>query len=184
MPKEKISKKELIIESVRVFRKKGYYRTSMADLAAACRLTKGAFYHHYKSKEEVMMTCLVATSKMFEEKVFAIAYQEEMTVMQKLHKMEEVIFYAFTKETGGCYFSNTILETVHVEDTFIRTIKDFFSKWEQAMIAIFASKYPQAKAKELSENSITDIEGAIILMQLHNDTKYLKNALKRVIESY
>ena len=36
----------------------------------------------------------------------------------------------------------------------------------------------------LSEKSIADVEGSIILMQLHNDTKYLKKALNRSIDLY
>ena len=184
MPKEKISKQNLILESIRVFRRKGYYRTSMTDLAAACGLTKGAFYHHYKSKEDVMMTCLISTSNVFEEKIFSIAFSDSHTPIEKLSKMADVIFYAFTKESGGCYFANTILETVHIEDTFIETIKDFFKKWENAMVEIFSIKYPKSKARELSEKAIADIEGSIILMQLHNDTTYLQNALNRGIQSY
>tara|TARA_Y100000782_G_C10185906_1_gene266529 strand:- start:4203 stop:4757 length:555 start_codon:yes stop_codon:yes gene_type:complete len=184
VPKEKISKQDLIAKSIDVFWKKGYYRTSMADLATACGLTKGAFYHHYKSKEEVMMNCLVSTSDMFEDKIFSIAYKEEYTALEKLNKMADVIYYAFTKENGGCYFANTILETVHIEATFIDVIKDFFSRWEAAMVEIFSSNHSESEAKELSLKSIADIEGSIILMLLHSDTSYLKNALNRSIESY
>ena len=132
MSREKISKEDLIIRSIQVFRKKGYYRTSMTDLSKACGLTKGAFYHHYKNKEEVMMNCLISTSNLFEDKVFSIAFNNDYLPIKRLIKMADVIFYAFTKEMGGCYFANTILETVHIEDTFISTIKDFFSKWEDA----------------------------------------------------
>jgi len=184
MSKDKISKEELIIRNIRVFRKKGYYRTSMTNLSKACGLTKGALYHHYKNKEEVMMNCLVSTSNLFERKVFSIALDNKYSAIERLNKMAEVIFHAFTKEIGGCYFANTILETVHIEDTFISTIKDFFSKWEDAMIEIFSSKYSKNEAKMLSEKSITDIEGSIILMQLHNDTNCLKKVLKRSIELY
>lgn len=179
MPKQKISKKQLIEKSISIFRKKGYYRTSMSDLAKACNLTKGAFYHHFKNKEEVMLVCLNATSDIFEKYVFSIAYDEALTEKKRLAKMAKITFDAFTKEKGGCYFANTILETAHIEDTFIDTIKDFFSMWEQAITHILSSKFSKKKAKEMSLQSITQIEGAILLMQLHDDKKYLKNALQQ-----
>lgn len=182
MPKQKITKSQLIEKSISVFRTKGYYRTSMSDLAVACDLTKGAFYHHFKNKEEVMLTCLNATSEMFKNYVFSIAYNEKLTPKSRLTKMSAITFDVFTREKGGCYFANTILETAHVEDTFIDTIKEFFSTWEKAITHILSSKYSRKKAKKMSLQSISDIEGAILLMQLYKDKKYLKDALQRTIK--
>ena len=184
MPTQKITKQNLIQNSIRTFREKGYYRTSMSDLALASGLTKGAFYHHFKNKEEVMTSCLLSTFHFFKDQVFSIAYEEELKISERLDKMAQVIFNIFSKEVGGCYFANTILETAHVEDVFNDIIKKFFSMWEKAMIYLFSTKYPLDKARELSIQSIVDIEGSIILMQLHNDTLYLKNSLNRIVNLY
>ncbi|HEX8657003.1 MAG TPA: TetR/AcrR family transcriptional regulator [Hymenobacter sp.] len=56
MPIQKITRKELLRTCIQVFRKQGYYRTSIQDLAQATGLTKGVFYHHFASKEEIMHT--------------------------------------------------------------------------------------------------------------------------------
>ena len=184
MPLQKITKEELLLKSISVFTKKGYYRTSMSDLAKACHLTKGAFYHHYESKEAVMMSCLMTTAEIFKKNVFSIAYEENTSPMNRLKKMAEVTYKTFTVENGSCYFANTILETIQIEDTFIEIIKDFFAAWEAAMMKIFTTKYSKKKSKELSIKAIVDIEGSMILMQLHNDTKYLKDSLNRIMKTY
>ncbi|WP_026999423.1 TetR/AcrR family transcriptional regulator [Eisenibacter elegans] len=146
----------------------------MADLAAATGLTKGAFYHHFASKEEVMKKSLQATTLWFERKVFGIAYQEG-SPKERLAKMTEVLFEAFTRSQGGCFFANTILETAHVEDTFLEEIEHFFGLFEQALSHIFQTQY----SKGLAHQIIADIEGSIIVMQLRKDPQILKDALNR-----
>ena len=48
MPLHKTTPAEIIKNSIKVFRKKGYYRTNMNDLAKETGLTKGIFYNHHK----------------------------------------------------------------------------------------------------------------------------------------
>ena len=61
MPLHKKSPEEIIKQSILVFRTNGYYRTTMNDLAKATGLTKGAFYHHFSNKEDVMKKSLQTT---------------------------------------------------------------------------------------------------------------------------
>ncbi len=179
MPIQKTTKGDIIKKSIQVFRKKGYYRTSMADLAEASELTKGAFYYHFTNKEDVMLKSLQATRQWFDKKIFSIAYKDELSGKQRLKNMSDVLFKAFTIEIGGCFFANTILETAHIEDTFKHDLKEFFNDWENALIHILKSKYMNKEAKEFASQIMADIEGSIILMQLFDDKKYLKKAIER-----
>ena len=54
MALQKITKEEIIRIGIDLFRKQGYNRTSMNDLALACGLQKGSFYHYFSSKEALM----------------------------------------------------------------------------------------------------------------------------------
>lgn len=180
MALQKISKKEIIAISIRMFRKQGYYRTSMADLAKATGLTKGVFYHHFASKEELMKTALTTLSAWFEEKIFKAAYLPDLTPQEKFDRIAESAIKAFTSDLGGCLFANTILETAHVEETFLPEIKHFFQNWENAMCKVFEEKYAQQALVEIAKQNIADIEGALILMQLYKDTSYLQRTLERL----
>lgn len=181
MPLHKTSPEEIIKQSILVFRTNGYYRTTMNDLAKATGLTKGAFYHHFSSKEDVMKKSLQATSFWFERKIFRIAYNDKLSSKKRLVEMADVLFDAFTQSKGGCFFANTILETAHVEDTFLVEISHFFDLFEKALEHIFKEKYSKKELVNLTQQVIADIEGTIILMQLRKDPTLLKNALNRVI---
>ncbi|MEL6190612.1 MAG: hypothetical protein AAFR66_01115 [Bacteroidota bacterium] len=61
-------------------------------------------------------------------------------------------------------------------------MKVFFQEWESAMVHILQSKYPEAEAKKLGKRTIVDIEGSIVLMQLHGDIQYLQDSIDRCIE--
>jgi TetR/AcrR family transcriptional repressor of nem operon len=43
----------LLDAAVRVIREKGYHATSVDELCAAAGVTKGAFFHHFKTKEDL-----------------------------------------------------------------------------------------------------------------------------------
>ena len=182
MPKQKTTPEEIIRKSIKVFRRQGYYRTSMADLSKATGLTKGAFYHHFPNKEAVMKRSLAALAGWFDYKIFSIAYDEDLPGKERLMKMADLSFDAFTQEAGGCFFANTILETAHVEDTFLEEIQGFFSSWENALRNIFKENYNGQLLETKIQQAITSIEGAVLLMQLHRNPQLLRDALDRTIE--
>lgn len=179
MPLQKVSRADILKSSIRIFRQRGYYRTSMTDLADALGLTKGAFYHHFKDKKTVMKEALQMSASWFDRKVFAIAYQEGLSDQEKLTQISVVTYKAFVDQPGGCFFANTILETAHVEDTFRPEIMAFFKAWEKALLHIFSGNVTPENLNEQVEQIMAEVEGSIILMQLHQNPAYLKKALDR-----
>lgn len=63
---------ELTIEkilsvSAKLFIERGYDKTSIQDIIKELGMSKGAIYHHFKSKEEVLEAILLKHSKAFEQ---------------------------------------------------------------------------------------------------------------------
>ena len=48
------SRQEILRTAARLFQQRGYDATSMSDVAAALKLSKGGLYHHFKSKDEIL----------------------------------------------------------------------------------------------------------------------------------
>jgi len=46
------------IKGLELFYKKGYYNTSIDDILKSLELSKGAFYHHFESKEEFFISII------------------------------------------------------------------------------------------------------------------------------
>ena len=50
------SKTKLLDATLKVVRAKGYTATRIEDVCAEARLTKGSFFHHFKSKEDLALS--------------------------------------------------------------------------------------------------------------------------------
>ena len=50
----KITKEEMIKRAVNLFYAHGYEHTTIEDICSACGVTKGSFYHHFDSKEDLL----------------------------------------------------------------------------------------------------------------------------------
>jgi AcrR family transcriptional regulator len=48
------SRQEILRTAARLFQQRGYDATSMSDVAASMKLSKGGLYHHFKSKDEIL----------------------------------------------------------------------------------------------------------------------------------
>ena len=48
------AKGKLLSQAARLFREKGYERTTVRDLAAAVGIQSGSIFHHFKSKEAIL----------------------------------------------------------------------------------------------------------------------------------
>ncbi len=52
------AKGRLLAKAAKLFRTKGYERTTVRDLAAAVGIQSGSIFHHYKSKEDILMAMM------------------------------------------------------------------------------------------------------------------------------
>ena len=60
-----------------LFSQHGYHGTGIADIQEATGLTKGAFYHHFHSKEDLALAVLERARQEYAEKLFAPAMTQE-----------------------------------------------------------------------------------------------------------
>ena len=48
-----VTKNRICKSALKLFSENGYFQTSIADIALKSNISKGLFYHYYKSKEEI-----------------------------------------------------------------------------------------------------------------------------------
>jgi len=177
----KTSREKIIYASTRLFRRRGYYRTSMKDLTVELKLTKGAFYHHFKDKADLMRACLEATSEMANRKVFSLMGDQEIPFDERVATMTSGIRRLFAYQDGGCFIANTALETAQVEETFLEEVRAFMDLWRKSLEQLLRDAgYPSSDWEEKSGSLVADLEGSIVLMQVYGDDVYLEKALTRL----
>ena len=63
------SRQEILRTAARMFQQRGYDATSMNDVAAALKLSKGGLYHHFKSKDEMLFEIMNHAMEITQERV-------------------------------------------------------------------------------------------------------------------
>ena len=64
-------RQEILRTAARLFQQRGYDATSMNDVAAALKLSKGGLYHHFQSKDEILFEIMNHAMEITEERVLA-----------------------------------------------------------------------------------------------------------------
>jgi len=184
MAKQKIDKKGIIRQSLTVFKTKGYAGATMADIAGACGLLKGSIYHYFPSKEILLEEVIQALHDYYKREVFALADDEGIDAREKLNQLTALSTGMFIEEQKGCLMANIGLETAHVFPGFTMMIRNFFEDWIVCLQKIFSSKMSEKDARLLAEQSVAEIEGAVLLMQLYDDRKFLDQAHQHIIDHF
>jgi AcrR family transcriptional regulator len=52
------TKKRILVEAFTLFSDQGYDKTSISDILTKSKLTKGALYHYFKSKDDIFISCI------------------------------------------------------------------------------------------------------------------------------
>jgi len=63
------SRQEILRTAARLFQQRGYDATSMNDVAAALKLSKGGLYHHFQSKDEILFEIMNHAMEITQDRV-------------------------------------------------------------------------------------------------------------------
>jgi AcrR family transcriptional regulator len=180
MPRSAEPTRKRIIESAyRLFRRQGYSRVSMDDIAAAARLTKRTLYHHFRSKDDLLARVL--------ETQHELALQAFRTFGDQLAGSAEAIVEAMFRELAvwvdqprwcGSGFTRLVIELADLPGHPARTIaRRHKAQLEQLFAELLGRSgiaEPQALAREVWLLS----EGAISLILVHGDRGYSSAAMR------
>src|SRR6202167_1259872 len=83
-------KQEILRTAARLLQQRGYDATSMNDVAAALKLSKGGLYHHFQSKDEILFEIMNHAMEITQDRVLnpvrSIADPEErLRALIRLH---------------------------------------------------------------------------------------------------
>src|SRR5580693_1821751 len=84
------SRQEILRTAARLFQQRGYDATSMNDVAAALKLSKGCLYHHFQSKDEILFEIMDHAMEITQERVLdpvrlIHAPEERLRALIRLH---------------------------------------------------------------------------------------------------
>ena len=84
------SRQDILRTAARLFQQRGYDATSMNDVAAALKLSKGGLYHHFQSKDEMLFHIMNHALDITEDRVVKVVRgitgaEERLRTLIRLH---------------------------------------------------------------------------------------------------
>lgn len=182
MPIQKVTKNEIIAKALNVFSNKGYHNTSMSDLAAEVGLLKGSFYHYFISKEELMLQILESIDYELKSSVYPLAQHKQYPASKRMKLFLKGLSKVIVHKNGGCILGNTILETANIYPSFRVLLTTIVDGIIQSFTAIYQELHTQEQAHILAQQTLMELEGAIMFSKLYSNPSIFQDFQKRMIQ--
>ncbi|MBL7212782.1 MAG: TetR/AcrR family transcriptional regulator [Desulfobacteraceae bacterium] len=123
-------KEKIVIESLKLFSLKGFLNTSIHDILEAANTSKGGFYNHFETKEELFFAVLSEAKRIWRGATLAGLDQVEKPV-EKVKKLLENYRDRYLKDKtnfpGGCIFVALSVELDDQKPALSRELNKGFS---------------------------------------------------------
>ena len=179
--KAEATRERLLKAAKRLVMSKGFAGMSIDDVLKATDLTKGAFFHHFKSKadlaDQLMRWYANNDLKMFRTLLAEAEAAHDDPLDQLLQFLTDFETYLSDPNNPprGCMYALYTYEDDHFENSVKEFVADTLNTWTAMYIRKFQEvidKYPPAKevtAKRLAEMFVAVVEGGLILERAHGN---------------
>lgn len=183
MPVKKVNAEKIAEKASELFVKRGYTNTSMAEIGHSCGILKGSIYHHFESKESLLLYILERLQSDLRNYVFAIADNDEQTELQRLQEINGFLKdYFLTKK--ACLIAMMGMESELISEDARKIMHEIFMDWKSTYLKLFKKFHSQYMAEIYATNAIIYIEGAIIWMRITQEEEPLKRVFSTIEKQF
>ena len=191
MRKDGAATREKILDAAQeLVLERGYVGMTVEHVLDRVGITKGAFFHHFKTKDDLAKALL----RRFADKDARI-YSETRERAEKLSddplqqmlifiRLFEEMFESLREPYPGCLFASYIYELQQFDDETRGLIEESFRKWRELLKEKFeaiARKYPpraKIEAASLADAFTVVLEGAFITGKAMNEPAVISEQLR------
>ena len=179
------AKEKLLVAGTDLFRRNGIDATGVDELCAAAGVTKGAFFHHFSSKEAFAEACLQGWDAM-------VAEMEQAAAFQKLgHPLERAIAYldfyidlmSDARPLKSCLAGTAVQEASESYPKIRRAANACFVNGAARCAALLEAAVPSGRAVDagaLAALWMATIQGSLILYKASGDAGVIRTNLTHV----
>ena len=130
MKKQQNNKKDLIMSSaLKVMTEKGYYGSTMDDIVAESKMSKGAIYHYYKSKKEVYLGVIESLENKYTG-IFAEVNKEDNSA-KTLKKLFTTVSSQLKKDPTFFKSFSTFWSISRHDEDFRNAIQNMYNRFQK-----------------------------------------------------
>jgi AcrR family transcriptional regulator len=179
---DKTTRDHIVEAADRLFYRQGYEHTSFADIADVVQISRGNFYYHFKSKDEILDAVIAArlgnTRKMLE--------QWETEGKQPAERIRRFIHILMANRTDikryGCPVGTLCSELAkldHGSQAAAIRLFTLFRTWLRRQFMLLGRK---ADADALAMHLLARSQGVATLANAFHDEKFIKQEVQQLCD--
>ncbi|MBA3903256.1 MAG: TetR family transcriptional regulator [Rhodocyclaceae bacterium] len=179
---DKTTRDHIVEAADQLFYRQGYEHTSFSDIADAVQISRGNFYYHFKSKDEILDAVIEArlanTRKMLE--------QWEIEGKQPADRIRSFIHILIANRAKikryGCPVGTLCTELAklnHVSQAEANVLFTLFRTWLRRQFTLLGRK---ADADELAMHLLARSQGVAMLANTFHDEKFIKQEVEQMYD--
>ena len=184
-------KQKIIHESLKLFSLKGFLSTSIQDILLAAGTSKGGFYNHFSSKEDLFFQVLDEASKIWRKRNFSDLDDIE-NPLRKAKKLLENYRDHYLKDAenfpGGCVFITFSIELGDQRPHLAKEVNRGFNGVKEALkMLLDEAKQTNELQENVDTRAATEVlfsgmMGAAVIYSVDRSEKSLDSAMNSLIE--
>jgi AcrR family transcriptional regulator len=183
------TRERIVRETAPLLNKQGFLSTPLADILKAVGLEKGGFYHHFASKEDLVLEAFEHVSSQASARLLA-AMQDQVGAVAKLKAMTEayrIFKIPLLLDGGGCPMLNAAVESDDGNPRLRDAARLAMDRWRGVINRILSAGIAAGEIRadvdpdKVSSWVIAAIEGGVMLANLYKDPIFLNRALDQLV---
>lgn len=137
MKKAEATRLTILQKAFELIYEKGYQTTSVDDILATTQVTKGAFYYHFKNKDEMGMAIINELLKPTLSSSFIEPFQNDKNPIETIYNLIHHLLIEddFLKVQHGCPVANFTQEMTPWNEDFSNALNEITQQWIKTMTA-------------------------------------------------
>lgn len=135
MTKASATRHTILEKAFEIIYTKGYQTTSIDEIIATTKVTKGAFYYHFKTKDEMGLAIINEILKPIMQNDFIKPLQNAKNPIQEIYDMTKALLLEnpFLKLEYGCPTGNLTQEMTPWNIEFGKALSELILEWQQTI---------------------------------------------------
>jgi len=175
----KITTRTAIIEAAdRLFYQRGFEATSFSDIAEIVKISRGNFYHHFKTKDEIL-DAVISNRLVMTQQLLHTWDAEGATPEERIRRFIHILIANWDKISAfGCPVGTLNTELVKLEHAEQPHALKLFSLFRSWLCHQFELLGHDAAAVELSMHLLARTQGVATVASAFNDEKFVRHEVQ------
>ncbi len=136
--KSELTQQVILDKAFDIFYKNGFESTTVAMVMEATKLSKGAFYHHFTNKKELVLAVIAQKVKkrIYDSMILPLYADGNVPEILKNVFSNRIRSFSEAEKRSGCPANNLINEIGDTEPAYQIALRKIIDEWKAALVAL------------------------------------------------